>query len=238
MFSRTNQSMVLIHKCVAEILTTEPFICRGHRHNAAIEQFIQTGLTAAIRLHAEVQMVDPDDEARSFPSSPQCDVPLQPLLAYVNQPAALVIGKGLQSGWQKTGYELWYKGKRNTQRERGRGRSKGLLFCDLSRSNPMQQHFTCNLTVSQWIKKLPLYRIPKVYRSSRIFLKPVESSPIYYIAFINNNNNEMSCRTTSRTVRNHSNLTSSTLTTYQIFTNRQDSSDVSSQLCAPFFLPT
>jgi hypothetical protein len=98
--------MVLIHKCAAEILT-EPIICRGHGHNASIEQFIQTGRTAAIRLHKEVQMVDPDDEARSFPSCPQCDVPLQPLLAYVNQPAALVNGKGLQSGWQKTGYELW-----------------------------------------------------------------------------------------------------------------------------------
>jgi hypothetical protein len=55
-------------------------------------------------------MVDPDDEARSLPSS-QCDVPVESFLAYVNQPAALVNGKGLQGGWQTNGYKLWRKGK-------------------------------------------------------------------------------------------------------------------------------
>jgi primosomal protein N' len=34
-------------------------------------------------------MIDPDDEAGSFFSCPQCDVPLE-----LHQPAALVNGKG------------------------------------------------------------------------------------------------------------------------------------------------
>jgi hypothetical protein len=65
-------------------------VCRGHRSKAAIEQFIQTGRTVAVRLHKEVKTVDRDDEARNFPSTSQCVVPLGRLLAYVNQPAAFV----------------------------------------------------------------------------------------------------------------------------------------------------
>ena len=65
----------------------------GRRYNVAIERFIQTGRTAATRLRKAVKLVDPDDEARSFPSSSQCDVPLEPPLATLTSPQRLSMAK-------------------------------------------------------------------------------------------------------------------------------------------------
>jgi len=127
---------------VAQLLRSAACL-HTNQSRSYLNHLVQTGRTAAIRLHKEVKMVDPDDEARSLPSPPFLNAMFRFTLSWptLTSPQRLSMAKVNRVAGRQLGTNC---GTRESVTHSGKGvggRSKGLLFCNLSRSNPMHQQF-------------------------------------------------------------------------------------------------